>query len=281
VLVRQSRFLHYNEGAFVSSGEACLIDPGLLEDEIDTLVAGLGNATPTTIVLTHSDWDHVLGPEHLPGVHVVAHVAYEEKLDPEGIRVVLGKLEEAAGVERALSFEPPRPDRTFDGETVIRVGELELVLEHAPGHTADMLTVYEPGSATLWAADMLSDVEIPLVCDDLEAYERTLARLVDREIDVLVPGHGTPSHDRRETKRRLDEDRRYLDVLRSAVAGAVAGGRSLDEVVAANAEPVIRRSDEDELTHQLNVEKAYADLGGDADPRSVGYVRAWREATRR
>jgi len=31
-VVRQSRFLHYNAGAFVSNGETCLVDPGILAE---------------------------------------------------------------------------------------------------------------------------------------------------------------------------------------------------------------------------------------------------------
>ena len=34
------------------------------------------------------------------------------------------------------------------------------------------------------------------------------------------------------------------------------------------------------ITHRLNVEKVYADLGGDANPDEVGFVRAWKEAVR-
>jgi glyoxylase-like metal-dependent hydrolase (beta-lactamase superfamily II) len=278
--VRQSRFLSYNAGAFVSHGEACLVDPGILATEIDALAAELGGADAATVVLTHSDWDHVLGPEHLPEATVIAHSAYTENLDPHGIRVVLAKLEEQAGVQRNEPFEPPRPDETLDDELVLLVGELELRVEHAPGHTADMVTVYDPPSATLWAADMLSDIELPLICHDLGAYERTLARLVERDIDVLVPGHGTPSHERRDIRRRLDEDRRYLEELRSAVSESVSAGRSLDEAIALLADPPAQRSLEDVEVHRLNVEKVYADLGGDADPAAVGYVRVWQEATR-
>jgi glyoxylase-like metal-dependent hydrolase (beta-lactamase superfamily II) len=211
---------------------------------------------------------------------VVAHAAYERTLDPHGIRVVLGQLEESKGIARERPFDPPLPDETFDDGLTLRVGDLELRLEHAPGHTADMLTIYEPQSATLWAADMLSDVELPLVCHDLADYERTLAALDGREIRTLVPGHGARTDDRTEIRRRIDEDRRYLDRLTSDVTDAVAAGRSLDETVSACGDVRLGRSDEDEAIHRLNIEKVYADLGGDADPSDVGYVRVWMEATR-
>jgi glyoxylase-like metal-dependent hydrolase (beta-lactamase superfamily II) len=280
LFVHHSTLLHYNAGAFVSRGEACLVDPGVLPDDVKRLAASLGEVEIGTVVLTHSDWDHVLGPEHLPPARVVAHAAYERTLDLEGIRVVLGQLEESSGIARERPFDPPLPDETFDDGLTLRVGELELRLEHAPGHTADMLTIYEPGSAILWAADMLSDVELPLVCHDLADYERTLAGLSDRQIRTLVPGHGARTDEPPEIRRRIDEDRRYLDRLRSGVTDAVSAGRSLDETVLGCADSSLRRSDEDATIHRLNVEKVYADLGGDADPSEIGYVRVWMEATR-
>jgi hydroxyacylglutathione hydrolase len=279
LLVRQSRFLHYNAGAFVSAGEACLIDPGILREETEALVAQLGGSDARYVVLTHADWDHVLGPEHLGRGTIVAHSAYGRDLDVEGTRAALARLERHAGVERTARFEPPQPNVTFDDGTTLAVGNVELRLEHAPGHAASMLTVYAPDAAELWAADVLSDVEIPSIIDDLAGYERTLARIAELEVRTLVPGHGTPTHDPGEIRTRLAEDRRYLGQLRTDVESFVAAGASLEETVSRCATLTLRRGEDDAATHRLNVEKVYADLGGDAHPQEVGFARAWKEAT--
>jgi glyoxylase-like metal-dependent hydrolase (beta-lactamase superfamily II) len=279
LVVHPSRFLHFNAGAFVSRGEACLVDPGITADEVAALLDRLDGAALRSVILTHSDWDHVLGPEHLPRSTVVAHESYPTKLDPVGVRVFLARLERRAGVERKHVFEPPLPDLTFTASTTLEVGGLTLHLEHAPGHTADMLTVYEPASCTLWAADVLSDVEIPLVAHDLEAYERTLERIAELEVATLVPGHGTPTSDAADIRRRLGEDRSYLAELRTGVADAIRSGLGLEKTVTALERIALRRSPEDDSVHRLNVETAYAGLGGDADPDEVGFARAWRQAT--
>jgi hydroxyacylglutathione hydrolase len=280
LVVRQSRYLAYNAGAFVSGGEACLVDPGILKEETEALASATGDAHVTFVVLTHADWDHVLGPEHLPPTPIVAHATYAEELDVEGIRAVLRQFEEHAGVARGHPFEPPLPSTTFEHALELKVGDIELRLEHAPGHSGSMLTTFEPEEKSLWAADVLSDVEIPSIIFDLESYERTLARIAELEIRMLVPGHGTPTGDPSQIRLRLDEDRRYLDRLHAAVSGAVAAGSSLDEAVVRCESIAFRRSEDDATTHRLNVEKVYADLGGDSDPHEVGFVRAWKEATR-
>ena len=280
LLVRQSTYLHYNAGAFLSEGEACLVDPGLVPDEIEALRTDVGDRLVRYVVLTHADWDHILGPEQLPEATVVAQAAYHDELDPEGIRAILRRLDDRAGVVRAQPFEPPEPALTFAEALELNVGDLELRLEHAPGHTASMLTIYEPVDACLWAADVLSDVELPMIAFDLESYARTLARIAELELRTLVPGHGNPTSEGSEIRRRLDEDRRYLDWLRGAVVDAVGAGKSLEETVDACASIALSRGGEDASTHRLNVEKVYADLGGDADPDEVGFARAWKEATR-
>jgi hydroxyacylglutathione hydrolase len=279
LLVRQSRYLHYNAGAFVSAGEACLVDPGILRKETEALLAATAGADLRSIVLTHADWDHILGPEHLPRAPIVAHADYVEDLDPEGARLMLAMLENHAGASRTTLFDPPLPTTSFEDALDLRIGDLELRLEHAPGHARSMLTVYEAQSATLWAADVLSDVELPSIIHDLESYERTLERLANLDIATLVPGHGNRSDDAAEIRKRLEEDRAYLTQLRSDVAEAVAAGSSLEESVMTATSIPFRRSDEDSETHRLNVEKVYADLGGDVDPGAVGYAKAWKEQT--
>lgn len=279
LVVQPSRYLHYNAGAFVSAGEACLVDPGILREETEALLRATRGAALRCIVLTHADWDHVLGPEHLPPTPIVAHASYAEDLDVDGTRFMLSKLERYAGEARARELDPPLPTTTFEDSLVLRVGELELRLEHAPGHARSMLTIYDELSATLWAADVLSDVELPSIIDDLESYERTLARISQLQVTTLVPGHGNRSDDAREIRRRIDEDRAYLAQLRAEVTAAVASGHSLEETVSACATIPFSRSDDDAETHVLNVEKAYADLGGEADPEQVGYARAWKEQT--
>ena len=279
LVVEQSRYLRYNAGAFVSAGEACLVDPGILRDEVEALAAAAGGALVRAIVLTHADWDHVLGPQYLAPAPIVAHAAYADDLDPEGTRTMLAKLERHAGVTPTVEFQPPVPTTTFDEVLTLRVGDLELDLEHAPGHARSMLTLYDASTASLWAADVLSDVELPSIIDDLTTYERTLERIAALEIATLVPGHGDRTDDRRDIRRRLDEDRAYVAQLHADVSAAVDAGHSLEEAVSSCITIAVRRSDEDTETHRLNVEKVYADLGGDADPDQVGYARAWKQQT--
>jgi glyoxylase-like metal-dependent hydrolase (beta-lactamase superfamily II) len=277
LFVAQSDYFMTNSGAWISAGEAVLVDPCMRPDEIDALgqfVAGQG-AVPRWLVLTHSHWDHILGPERFPGVPVFAQRRYREVVaqDEAAILAEITRWEASFGRQRGPNeaFAIPLPAETFDQTLTLAVGQVTLHALHVPGHAPDQLALYEPVEACLWASDILSDVEIPFVSDSLAAYERTLERLSGYEVRVLVPGHGHPSTDPSEFAARLAADRAYLAELRARVMRAVETGRSVEETVALCDDMVYRRPAENAFNHRLNVESAYLELGGQADPRRVGY----------
>lgn len=275
--VTQSALFATNSGVFLSGDEACLIDPGIAPETIEGIARFVADqdATPRAIVLTHAHWDHVMGPEHFPGVPVIAHADYLRVLREHGADLYrqIGVWEAQARIRRPRPFVLPRPTYTFDTALTLTLGEIRLRMFHAPGHALDQCAVYHAESATLWAADMLSDIEIPLVLS-LNAYEQTLAHLATLDIRVLVPGHGAPTTDAGEIQRRLTADRAYLAELRARVTAAVAAGQTLAETVAACADMPLPCLCDDSTPHTWNVESAYAELGGPVEG-AVGWEREW------
>jgi glyoxylase-like metal-dependent hydrolase (beta-lactamase superfamily II) len=87
---------------------------------------------------------------------------------------------------------------------------------HAPGHAS--LLIEESG--VLIAADMLSDVLIPLLdlndtADPIEDHLAALRLLEGAAGDVVVPGHGSVGG-ADQVRERIDQDRAYLQALRDA-----------------------------------------------------------------
>ncbi len=273
--VGRSRLFHTNHGIFVSTGQACLIDPGIYYDELDALarfVSGQG-ATVQSIILTHSHWDHILGPQHFPAARIIAQASYLTSIR-DGKDVIIKSIaawQKEGHIQPAGPFVIPLPTETFDQTTTLMLGSLTLRLTHAPGHAADQLTVYHPESATLWAADMLSDREIPFVSYDLEAYRRTLATLATWDIRALIPGHGHATTDQQEIHDRLTEDIAYLDQLRANVQTALHQGKTMEETVELCLNMPYRNRSENETPHRWNVETAYVQLGGRANKTMVGW----------
>jgi glyoxylase-like metal-dependent hydrolase (beta-lactamase superfamily II) len=103
------------------------------------------------------------------------------------------------------------------------LGERELELQPAEGHTMDGMAIWVPWAGVLLAGDYLSSVEIPTLGDTsasdhtgspLEAYVATLDRLrpLVEGAEHVVPGHG-PVLCSAEALAVLEEDLAYLHAL--------------------------------------------------------------------
>lgn len=275
--VTQSPIFATNSGIFVDEGQACLIDPGITAEEIRGIARFVleQGASLQGIILTHSHWDHLLGPEHFPGVKVITHLRYRAAIAQNGEAIVrqISAWETQAGILRAQPFTLPRPTLAFEGLLTLSVGQRTLQLLPAPGHAPDQLVIYEADSGVLWAADMLSDAEIPFVSHSLAAYEDTLARLAALEVRVLIPGHGAPTTRPEEIRARFQEDRDYLRALRERVSAALAAGYTLEETLSLCADIPLRRPEENAGPHRLNVESVFVELGGVTEAPRVGWMR--------
>lgn len=275
--VKRSQSMAYNCGAFISAGRAALIDPGLRPEGVALLLGLLAEqgAALERIIITHSHWDHILGPELLPPAPIVAHAAYQDTLGrhAEGTLAMIARWDAHHTVERARPFALPAPDEAAADGHELALGALTLRLIHVPGHAADQIAVYEPRSAALWAADILSDLEIPFVSDSLPAYEATLERLAGLEIRTLVPGHGAPTGDPAAIAARIADDRAYLAGLRERVQAVVTAGGPVEAALAACADMAFRHPEQNAGPHKLNVESVYIELGGAADPDVVGWAQ--------
>ena len=278
--IGQSRFFYTNTGIFAADGHACLVDPNMTPDELARIrrfLRGRG-LHASWIVLTHYHWDHILGPEAFPEAQVIGHERLPQQLTGKSgadTLAAIARWEAENQIPRLQPFTVPVLNRVVDPPDQLVLGNLHLDLIATPGHSPDQLAIYERSTATLWASDILSDVEIPFVSDSLARFEKTLARLAGLEIDVLVPGHGFPSRDRDAIRARIAEDRAYLAELRDRVETSIAAGMHIDETVVRCADMTYRNPENNIVEHRRNVESVYAELGGDANPDRVGWSREY------
>lgn len=240
--------------------EAFAIDSPVLPEELEllsALVEQAGFPAPRGLLATHGDWDHVLGP-----------LAFD--------RATLGCAESTAARLQGEPGAAQRALRRFDEELHIQrrrplslgsiqalavpgrcgIGEAELELHPATGHTTDGMAVWIPWARVLVAGDYLSPIELPVLgepavagaatvggepdadtaqaaggADLLDAYLATLDRLqaLVAAAEHVVPGHG-PAIDGPTALRVLEEDVAYLHALREHGARAELPARRRSQV---------------------------------------------------
>jgi len=202
-----------------SAGEAFCIDSPVLPDELEVLPALADQAAFNVVGLlaTHADWDHLLGRYAFPEAPLGCAETTAGRLinEPGDAQRRLRAFDEEMYLVRPGPLSLPGAQRLpVPGK--LEVGEHELELQPADGHTVDGMAVWVPWAQVLVCGDYLSPVEIPMLhpAGSADAYLATLARLqpLVEQADHVVPGHGEPL-DSARALAILSEDRAYLEAL--------------------------------------------------------------------
>jgi glyoxylase-like metal-dependent hydrolase (beta-lactamase superfamily II) len=220
VLVVTSAVLHVNCVIVRSDGETFVIDSPVLPEELDALpalVEQAGFPAPSGLLATHGDWDHMLGPLAFPDVALGCAESTAERLaaSPGDAQRGLRAFDEDLYIQRSRPLGLgsvqglPVPGRC-------ELGDGELELHAANGHTLDGMAVLIAWARVLVAGDYLSAVELPALNagDTVDAYLATLTRLrpLLERAQHVVPGHG-PVLDGARARVILEEDADYVRAL--------------------------------------------------------------------
>ena len=174
-----------NAGFYVTSKEVCVIDAKMAPDSARQMLAEIRKITKapaTTLILTHSDGDHVNGLPGFPeGFVIVAH---------ENVK---RDLEKAAAEIPALKKYLPRV--TYTGDSAFDIGGTLLPLRHfGPAHTdGDTTVVFEKEKAA-FVGDLAFQGRDPLIHlkknGSAEGLVRTLRGLLEIRpaIEIFLVG---------------------------------------------------------------------------------------------
>jgi glyoxylase-like metal-dependent hydrolase (beta-lactamase superfamily II) len=217
VLVATSAILQVNcvivRGPVEGEAETFVIDSPVLPDELQSLPALLEQArfpAPSGLLATHGDWDHLLGRLAFPGLALGCAESTAERL-----RASPGEAQrKLCAFDKDLLIERPRPLALGSVQALpvpgrCAVGDHELELHPAEGHTQDGMAIVIGWARVLVAGDYLSMVEPPTLNDggDRDAYLATLERLrpLVASVEHVVPGHG-PVMDSERALEVLEEN---------------------------------------------------------------------------
>src|SRR3954447_11662770 len=204
--------LHHGDETFI-------VDSVIYPSELELLPGLLSQAgwSLSGLLVTHGDWDHVLARLAFPeaALGVAETTAARLRAEPGVATRQLREADEDDYVSRARPLSLghvqalPVPGK-------LDLGDSELELIPADGHTQDGMAIWSPAHRVLCCGDYLSPVEIPWLQEhgSRDAYLATLRRLTPyvEQADWVVPGHGAPL-DGQRALAILREDAAYLGAL--------------------------------------------------------------------
>ncbi|GAB4269960.1 MBL fold metallo-hydrolase [Thermincola ferriacetica] len=234
--VFQSSMWQTNSVVYRNEAVAVVIDPTYFPSEIRIIASQAMNSKAFNkyVIFTHADFDHIVGHQYFNGFKFLGHSAFRT-VDREAQLIQLNELDETYYVSRDKKFVFPEIDNYLEDGMRIPLAKDELLVIHAPGHTAESIFLISRSKRILVAGDYLSDLEFPFVYHSFRSYIDTLEKtrkLVDElEIEMVIPGHGDFAAGRQEILFRIDSDKAYLEEILARVMDYCARGMTLKEIL--------------------------------------------------
>jgi len=145
----------------------------------------------------------------------------------EHLRKRITKYDPSAADLLPENFNLPKPHLMLYDRFTIYLGGRELELIHLPGHSPNNAGLYISDVRVLFTGNVVTNGYRPyLGLCDLSTWITTLQAIRVMEVDIIVPGQGTPM--RPDDVEPLIQ---YLEVTRERIQSMVDEGRTRDEVV--------------------------------------------------
>ncbi|WP_158738470.1 MBL fold metallo-hydrolase [Alteribacillus sp. YIM 98480] len=205
-----------------------IVDPTWLPEEIQAIqkhVNERDNGQRKYLLFTHSDFDHIIGYNAFPEAVTIASRGFAVRSGKKETIQEIKDFDDQYYIQRPYLIDYPKVDIIIDyDEQTIDVGETSVTFYLAPGHQADGVFAVINNLNVFIAGDYLSDIEFPFIHHNSEAYSRTLDKaekiIGEKEIELLIPGHGKATTDIKEMKDRLEDSRWYIEALRKEISEA-------------------------------------------------------------
>lgn len=176
-----------------ATGQAVVIDPGIQSEAARRRMTELTRQgiRLQAIWNTHAHFDHIYDNASWQSGFAVPILMHQSEL------FWLDRLQDMA---RWLGQEPPelfQPDLVLQGDTVLHLGDIEVLAWHTPGHSPGELCFIIPAHHACFSGDVLfrgsvGRTDLP-GCSPGE-LQHSLARLMTLPDGTRVwPGHGEPT----------------------------------------------------------------------------------------
>jgi cyclase len=234
-----------NAGLVVDGGRTLLIDTlfdlALTRTMLETMRRSVPPAAHIdTLVNTHVNGDHTHGNQLVVGAEIVGTRTLLEEMEalpPERLAALFQNWR-ALGAAGAFLHETmgsrfdfsgivlTPPNRLFDGELTLKVGDKEVrLIDLGPAHTKSDVVAYLPAERTLFTGDLLFNGGHPAVwAGPVKNWIAACERMLSWDVETVVPGHG-PITDKSAIRRLKD----YFVELSAETRRRFDAGLSVEE----------------------------------------------------
>jgi glyoxylase-like metal-dependent hydrolase (beta-lactamase superfamily II) len=221
-----------NSGVIIGDKGVVVIDAKTTPAGGKELLEDIAKITPkpvTTVILTHSDADHVNGLASFPtGIKIIAHE--NNKAEQEKALAAGGRGAPPAG-------HLPTDLVSKNKETMNLEGVKFELYHWAPAHTSGDLIVYLPADKIVFTGDIIAtQIPDPLIHEQkngsAEGWITNTKGIVKLNADQFVPGHGMV-----QTKADIQARLTHTEKKLAQIKALVKQGKSLEQIRMAVGDP--------------------------------------------
>lgn len=268
----------WSNAGLISDGEESLLVDTLYDLKLTAeMLSRMRCAEPLaanidTLVNTHANGDHCHGNELVTGAQIIASTASAAEmaeLPPETMAAIVAAAADMGpvgqyflacfGQFRFDEITHTPPNRTFDGELSLQVGDKPIeLIEVGPAHTRGDVLVYSAKDRAVFTGDILFIEGTPVMWQGPVAnWIKACCLIEDMEVEHIVPGHG-PLTD----KAGVSKVRNYLEYVRDEARGRFDAGMGAFEA-ARDIELCEYSSWSDPERIAVNVDSLYREFSGE------------------
>ena len=218
-----------NDGFIVGDKGVVLVDTKTTVDSEKGVIAEIAKVTPKkvdTVIITHSDGDHVNGLAAFPaGLTIIAQENCKKEM-------------EASAGSRNPAPQDRLPSKTYNKTDKLTADGVHIQLHHwANGHTSGDTIVYLPDEKIVFGGDLLvtnrPDTLIHLEKNGSAAgWIENAKGMVGLDADTYLTGHGEMM-----TKADVQKKLALIQDKYNKIKTMAAQGKSLDEIKSSLGEP--------------------------------------------
>jgi cyclase len=275
----------WSNAGLVIDGKASLLidtlfDLKLTQEMLDSMRKSVPAATQIDMLVnTHANGDHCYGNQLVADAEIIASARTAEEMvtgvSPAQMAALvknadqLGQIGEFARYAfGSFDFENitvTPPDKTFEGELTLKVGDKMVhLIEVGPAHTQGDTLVHIPADRIVFTGDILFIGGHPIIwAGPTSNWLRACDRILAMDVETIVPGHGPITN-----KKGVAEIKGYFEYIFDEARKRYEAGMPAFE--AARDIPLDRYaswSDGERIV--VNVASIYRELSGDTTHPNV------------
>ena len=218
-----------NDGFIVGTTGVVVVDTKTTVDSEKGVIAEIAKVTPKavdTVILTHSDVDHVNGLAAFPaGLTIIAQENCKKEM-------------EASVGTRNPAPQDRLPTKIYTKTDKLTIDGIHIRLYHwAPGHTSGDTVIYLPDEKIVFGGDLLVTLrpDTAIHSDKSGSAAGWIANakgMLSLDADIYLTGHGDMMT-KADVQKKLD----LIQDKYNKIKAMVAQGKSLDEIKTSFGEP--------------------------------------------